>query len=186
MDFGKVWDTYRKPLEAYIRRRMREKREAEDVLQDVFLKIYTGLDGLRDEQRLRAWIFRIARHAVIDHYRKESRLAPLTGKLAESAATDEADANLNRELAACLRTLMGELPGKYREAVEWSDLEGLSQKELGDRLGMSASGARSRVQRGRRKLKELLAACCDVELDAFGNVLECIAKNPGCDCAVRN
>jgi len=187
MDFAQIWDTYREPLASYIRRRTRSAHEAEDVLQEVFLKILAGMDGVREERSLRSWVFRIARHAVIDHYRKEKPNEPLTGEMAEYAArTDGEEANLNHEIGACLRKLLRELPDKYREAVEWADVLGLPQQSLSARLGISSSGARSRVQRGRRRLKELLADCCDVELDGYGNVIDYRVKNPACACVSRS
>jgi len=186
MDIAEIWDAYRKPLEAYIRRRTRNRCDAEDILQDAFLKICAGLDRLRDERCLRSWIFRIARSAVIDYYRKEKTRPPTAGERMEPGAAYGEEANLNREMAACLLSLTRMLPEKYREAVVRADLEGLPQIELCRKSGISFSGVKSRVQRGRRRLKELLADCCDVELDGYGNVIDYRVKNPACACVSRS
>lgn len=186
MELEQVWYTFRDPLKTFILRRIHQPHEVEDILQDVFLKIYTKLDDLRDEQKLRPWIYQIARHSVIDFYRKDKSFEQLPDEWSESDTPDED--NANRELAECLRPMIRQLPEKYRQAIELAEFEGLSQKELSEQLGLSFSGAKSRVQRGRQKLKELLFDCCHLELDRYGNVLEYAARKPAshcdsCDCS---
>jgi DNA-directed RNA polymerase specialized sigma24 family protein len=109
MEIEIMWNQLRGPLKVFIRRRIHDEFEAEDLLQDVFLKIYTRLDSLRDEQKLQPWIFQIA-------------------------------------------------------------------------MGISYTGAKSRVQRGKQKLKEIMLACCRLELDRYGNILDYQEKNNACAC----
>jgi RNA polymerase sigma-70 factor, ECF subfamily len=85
-------------------------------------------------------------------------------------AMEEPDAR--HELAQCLRPFIDSLPDHYREAVELSELRGLSQRETADRLGLSLSGAKSRVQRARQRLEELVLACCQVEFDSRGEIMD--------------
>src|SRR4029453_11954052 len=81
-----------------------------------------------------------------------------------SALHRDAHPSLQDDLAPCLTPLMDRLPAHYREAVRLVELEGLPQRELSERFAVSLSGAKSRVQRGRDKLKDLLLRCCQVEL----------------------
>lgn len=183
MEFETIWRTFRGPLRTLIIRQTHRAQEAEDILQDVFLKIYSRMDSLRDEQKLRPWIYQIARHAIIDYYRKEKPVVALPAELPESNEPDET--NLNKELAQCLRKMIRKLPEKYREAIQLTEFEGLSQKDLSERLGLSFSGAKSRVQRGRQMLKKFILDCCHLDLDRYGNILDFRAKNPACRCNFR-
>lgn len=80
--------------------------------------------------------------------------------------------NFTKEATVCIRSTIKRLPEKYREALELTEFQGLSQKELSEKLGISYSGAKSRVQRGRRKLKQLLEGCCHIEADRYGNIVD--------------
>ena len=73
------------------------------------------------------------------------------------------------------------LPDAYREAIVLTEFEGLTQKELADRLGISLSGAKSRVQRARGQLKQMLLGCCQFEFDRRGGIIDCKPRvNNGC------
>lgn len=176
MELETLWKTIQKPLKTFIIRRTHRPQDAEDILQDVFLKVYTNMDNLQDKQKLRPWIYQIARHSIIDYYRKGKPMGQLPDELPQTTEVNET--NGNREMANCLRPLIRQLPDKYREAIELTEFEGLSQKQLSDKLGISFSGAKSRVQRGKRKLKEIISDCCHLEFDCYGNILDYKEKNP--------
>ena len=84
------------------------------------------------------------------------------------------------DLAPCLTPLIARLPEPYREAVRLVEIDGLPQRDLSERFAVSLSGAKSRVQRGRDKLKDLLLHCCQVELDKRGNVMDYHPEAEGC------
>lgn len=159
------------PLRAFIARRV-DSAHVDDITQDVFLKIAANIGTLKDEQKLRAWIYQIARNAITDHYRRHQNSPvplemPETIEAAEASEPDRAG-----ELSLCVRPLVRQLPAKYREALELTEFEGISQKELSERLGISSSGARSRVQRARTKLKDILVSCCTIETDSHGTITD--------------
>ena len=170
-----IWQYIHHGLRAFIAKRVANEAEVDDIVQDVWLKMQRGLDGLKDQSRLILWIYQIARHAIIDHYRAPGRRREMAVGLAAdieahqslSARTtaSEDSGQLRRELAGCLRPMIERLSGEYRQAVILVDLEGLVQQEAAAQLGLSLSGMKSRVQRGRRQLKEMLEACCTIELD---------------------
>ena len=172
MNAEKIWLTVSGSLRQYVRRKVADPRLAEDLLQEIFLKVQENYQQLRDEQKVGAWVFRMARNVIVDHYRQQERYgAAPAGFLPDMAAGQEA-ADLNREFAACIPAMLAVLPEAYREALYLSEIEGLSQKELARRLGISYSGAKSRVQRGRRKLREILLQCCHIHTDAYGNIID--------------
>jgi RNA polymerase sigma-70 factor, ECF subfamily len=170
-----VWRQIHNGLRAFIAKRVANEADADDIVQDVWLKMQRGLDGLQDRSRLISWIYQIARHAIIDHYRASGQRREMPAGLAAdleadqslftSATASEDVGQLRTELAGCLRPMIERLSGEYRQAVVLVDLEGLTQQEAATQLGLSLSGMKSRVQRGRRQLKGMLEACCTIELD---------------------
>jgi RNA polymerase sigma-70 factor (ECF subfamily) len=170
-----VWRQIQNGLRSFIAKRVGNEAEADDIVQDVWLKMQRGLDGLNDRSRLISWIYQIARHAIIDHYRLPGRRREMPAGLAADLevyqslpvgqAMSEAPCRFRAELAGCLRPMIERLSKEYRQAVMLVDLEGLTQQEVAAQLGLSLSGMKSRVQRGRRQLKGMLEACCTIELD---------------------
>jgi RNA polymerase sigma-70 factor (ECF subfamily) len=164
----KAWLAFRDRLLAFIRRRVRSEHDAEDILQDVFVKLEKGLASLEDETRLGAFVFQTARNAIIDFQRRGSASGEL---LADVAAEPPSAPGANADAAACIRPLLEKLSTEDREALELAELGDLTQAELAARLGISLTGGKSRVQRARRRLGEALRACCDFETDRRGNVI---------------
>ncbi|MFL5803201.1 MAG: RNA polymerase sigma factor SigZ [Roseiflexaceae bacterium] len=165
-----LWEAFSGPLHQFIRRRVHDPHSAEDILQDVFLKIHTHIDSLRTHDRLTSWIYQITRNAIADYYRAQRP----TAELAETipAADALADDDVVRELSPCVAAMVAELPEAYREALRLTEYAGFSQKALSERLGISFSGAKSRVQRGRAKIKEQLLACCHFQFDHAGRIID--------------
>ena len=165
-----IWHEFAGKLGQFIRARVNDPATAEDILQDVFVKIQARLDQLKDPTRLQSWIYLIARNAVIDYYRtrKETVEVPETLRAEQESEDGEIE-----DLKASFRRMIYNLPEPYREAVVLTEFDGLTQQELANRLGISLSGAKSRVQRGRERLKEMLHECCTFEFDRRGKVIDC-------------
>ena len=165
---GEVWDKLSGELRRFIAGRVPNEHDAEDILQDVFCKVHERLDSLRDEGKLRTWLYQIARNAVTDYYRRRRDMAELREDMAEEPLADD---DISGELTPCIRGIIDRLPEKYRQAILLTEYEGLSQREMGERLGLSPFGARARVQRARRRLRAMLLQCCRLEFDPLGRVL---------------
>jgi RNA polymerase sigma-70 factor (ECF subfamily) len=147
----------------------------DDLTQEIFLRMHERAADLRDTSRVAPWAFRIARNVVIDHLRARRPHTPLDE--AEEPAVDEPESTFNESVAAWFRPMIALLPEEYATALELTELGGLSQRELAERMGLSLSGAKSRVQRGRKMLEDVLRACCNFEIDARGNVIGCSPRN---------
>lgn len=160
------WQEHKTRLRGYIAKRVRESDAVDDILQDVFLKAHASLHTVKSHGSLTAWLYRIAANAIVDHYRSQKPWDELDDQL----AAPRAERNYAAELATCLQPLISDLPETYRSALVLSELEGLPQKEVANRLGISLSGAKSRVQRGRDKLRQRLLDCCDIEIARSGIV----------------
>jgi len=175
-----VWTQLSSDLWRFIRGKVSDDHVADDLLQEAFVRIHGGIAMLKDTDRLAAWVYQVARNLIHDHHRKGSRIAvPLLDEVAEAA--DPGSDLLNRA-ATWLPEMVGQLPDAYRDAVQLAEIGGLNQQEVADRLGLSLSGAKSRIQRGRGMLKEILLGCCDFELDRRGNIIDCVPKPDGKVC----
>lgn len=153
--------------------------DAEDVLQDVFLKVHTNLASLQHHDRLESWIYQITRNAIHDYYRRDRRLSAPNLDEQPGLVTDDGDQAM-AALATCLKPLMQTLPETYRQALELTTYQGLTQREVAEALGLSTPGAKSRVQRARRVLKEKLLECCNLEFDHRGEVTDYRPKRAAC------
>jgi RNA polymerase sigma-70 factor (ECF subfamily) len=174
----KIWKEYHDNLRRFIQMRVSDKSAADDILQEVFVKIHSGLNTLKDGTRLQSWVYQIARNTIVDYYRS---LRP-TEELPENAYFSETeDGKVLSELADCMRPMIDELPESYRQAIILFEIEGLTQKQISEKLGLSLPGAKSRVQRGKLKLKEMLLDCCHFEFDRRGGVVEFNPKRGRCN-----
>jgi RNA polymerase sigma-70 factor (ECF subfamily) len=185
------WQQLHDGVSAFVRRRINDPADAEDVVQSLFLRLHKGLPGLRDERRLYGWIYGAARNAITDHYRAKGRAkespAGLASDFAETVNGDATslppipggdDKNAAAELARCLEPLMSGLPANDQEALRLVELQGVTQTEAAGRLGVSISGMKSRVQRARSRLRDVIEECCRIELSRRGELVSA-SPRPG-------
>jgi RNA polymerase sigma-70 factor (ECF subfamily) len=180
-----LWNQYSRRLGTFIRGRVEDDAEAEDILQEVFIRIHRNLCCQADRDKPESWIYQIARNLIIDHYRKRRTWVELPENLPSEPDWGEwvnLEDDPEAKLALSLREMIDELPEPYSQALILTEYQGLSQKQLAERLGISLSGAKSRVQRAREKLRDMLLNCCHFELDRRGRVLDyyqlCCCCNP--------
>jgi RNA polymerase sigma-70 factor, ECF subfamily len=173
-----VWEAFSEQLYQFIRRRVNDPEDANDILQDVFLKIHTRIDTLKEETRLTSWLYQLTRNTIIDHYRVRRPFVEISEIF--TVEQDNPQIEPAAQLAAGLRDFVDCLPEKYRQAVILAELDGIKQAEVADRLGISLSGAKSRVQRGREKLRQALLDCCHFEFDRRGHLQEFIPRQQCC------
>ncbi len=165
-----IWSRFNGQLKQFILRRVSDRSLADDILQDVFVKIHSRIDTLKDDARIHGWVYRIARNAIVDHYRKRKIEFTTPDDLPEPAESGENQAR--GKLASGLRDMVAELPEPYREALTLTEFRGFTRKELAGRLGLSVPGAKARVRRGRRMLRDMLLDCCHFEFDRFHTVID--------------
>ena len=165
-------------LRAFIRARVPDDATADDLAQETMLKVYRSRASLREDERLEAWLYRIARRTLIDYYRKRRPSEELPASL-KSESEDELGAIRDAVLISTVR-YMEELPGAYRVPLQLSDLEGMSMAEISARLGLTLTAVKSRIRRGRQMLKKMLQECCHFEFDQHGKVIGWERRNPRC------
>jgi RNA polymerase sigma-70 factor, ECF subfamily len=174
-----AWKELEQKLRPYLARRVASPTDIDDLLQDIFVRMHQGLTELRDEERFGGWVYRIANSAVVDRARQRSR-APQTGPEHDVAAIDlpeTSEDDLQADLGECVALFVSRLPSPYREAVTLTELQGLTQRDAAEMLDISLSGLKSRVQRGREKIRHMFEECCQISVDCRGRVIECEARN---------
>ena len=174
MSTVEVWNDFNERLLAFISSRVSNNEDAKDILQDVFIKIHQKLDGLSDAKKLKSWIYQVTRNSIIDYYRSKKGTKDENIDLVdlkEEGKTEHID------MTKCLIPFINSLPDNYKKALQATEIEGLSQKDYAEKIGISYSGAKSRVQRAKTKLKEFFTDCCKVQTDVYGNI---ISKDCSC------
>lgn len=173
-----AWREIEARLKPYVARRVPSAAEVDDVVQEILVRVHQGLTSLRDGESFGGWVYRIAGRTIADAARARSR-APIPAENVGEAAgpTDDDETDLQLELGECVALFVARLPSPYREAITLTELQGLTQKDAAEMLGVSPSGMKSRVQRGREKIREMFEECCKISVDGRGRVVECEARD---------
>lgn len=167
------WGALAATLRPFVARRVASPAEVDDVVQETLLRLHRSAGTVRDAERFAPWAYRVARSAVADHHRARGR-----HPLAEGDPPDEPERASEERAFNCaidqhLGALVEMLPEPYRSAVRATEIEGVSQSDLAAQQGISLSTVKSRVQRGRARLRAMIEALCEVELDARGRLVRC-------------
>ncbi|CAL2080618.1 sigma-70 family RNA polymerase sigma factor [Tenacibaculum sp. 190524A02b] len=168
------------PLLGYVKKRVRNQEDAEDLTQDVFLKLSksnkNGVDNLK------SWIYTIAKNTITDYYRKKQLETNSIEDDTFLNHDEQEDASI--ELGKCVNSFIDQLPEEYRELMTLSELQEVPQKEIAEQLNMNYVTVRSKIQRGRKKLKELFEGCCTVLQGGKGSIIgfksktDCDSESP--------
>jgi RNA polymerase sigma-70 factor, ECF subfamily len=173
-----AWREIEARLRPYVARRV-PLSDVDDVVQDTFVRVHRGLATLNAEERFGAWIYRVAAGAIVDHLRKRAR-NPVVPDVSRDDSADtappEPEGDLESDLSECVALFVARLPSPYREAVTLTELQGLSQREAAEMAGVSLSGMKSRVQRGRDRIRHMFEECCDIAVDCRGRVTGCTPR----------
>ncbi len=193
LDANQIWMEVHLGLRGFIARRVPQDAEVDDILQEVFLRMHRNVDKLKDPRRVVSWVFQITRNVISDYYRSPrhrreiasgsaadldaSYSIPHPSPISESPETQR----IKKEIAACLLPMIKQLPDRYGEALMLVEIDGLTQKAAAHQLGISLSGMKSRVQRGRKELKHLIEKCCVLQLDRRRSVTDYSVRDTNCN-----
>lgn len=172
-----VWLQYKSALSAFLKSRVSDPDDVDDLLQEILLKTYQNIHQLKDTRKLKSWLFQIANHSLVDHYRKNHRRdeTDLTD-LTEISSTEDAFQGME----ACVLPFIESLPDEQRDMLRAIELEGMSQKHYAQSKGLNYSTLKSQVQNSRKALYGVFSQCCHFSLDAKGNLIEVQPKKSGC------
>lgn len=179
--FDSIWEEFSLPLRTFIKRRIDNEQDTEDILQIVFLKIHNNISSLKETTRLQPWIYTITKNTICDFYRSKKHDIHIESLPEDIFSSKQEELTVNNEISQCLNVMMQNLPDKYKQALILTEFENLTQKEAAQRMGLSVSGAKSRVQRARSQLKLNLLNCCSIERDRRGNIIDYKVMNKDCN-----
>ena len=149
--FGELVRTYERRVASVLYRLLDDRRDVEEATQDVFVQAWRNLRRFRGDAQLFTWLYRIAvNEALMRRRRKRPEIEELDERL---AAAPDPEPGL-RDL---LVRELGALPFEHRAAVVLRDVEGLSNAEVAEALGISVAAAKSRIHRGRMQIRAALA-----------------------------
>lgn len=165
MTFKEIWDEHNGHLFNFINTKIEDEQSAEDILQEVSIKLLDNLNRETEIRNYKTWLFQVTRNTIADYYRRHRKHSELT--IAQS--------EISSNSRACFCDLSGfviqtYLPQKYSEPLYLSDIEQKPQQEIAEMLRLSLTATKSRIQRGRNKLKELVSDCIDINYNDKGQV----------------
>ncbi len=165
-DISEVWLEYKDALRNYILKIIKDEDTANGLSHEVLMKVYSSCCSGRNIQNVRSWLFQIAYNTCMDYFRRQSKKTDIK---TEIHATEED--LIYKEAGEFIEPLIKLLPEKYAQPLEMSDLKGMKQQEVADKLGLSLTATKSRIQRARNLLKEQITECIHVEVDKKGNLM---------------
>jgi len=169
-----LWQTFSEGLRSFIMSKVKNDADTEDILQNVFIRVHDNIGTLSDRSKIKPWLYQVTRNLIVDHFRKK-RFDQIDFK--NYTVVERSSVKFMDEAVSDMVKMMDDLPPEYCEALCQTEIGGMSQKEYAEKAGLSYSGAKSRVQRARIMLKQMLLECCHYQFDKYGTVFNI---EPGC------
>ncbi len=166
-----IWESFSLPLLGFIKSKV-PAEDAEDVLQEAFIKIHSKIDSLDDDRKLQSWVYQTTRNTINDYYRSKKRLIGNSDNSAPvdiDTAPDQHD-HVVDNLSQCLGPLINELSENHKEAIHLSEIHGLKHSEIAEKLNLSLTAVKSRVRRGKQELMERFIDHCNFHMDEHGKL----------------
>ncbi|MFD0978003.1 sigma-70 family RNA polymerase sigma factor [Salinimicrobium gaetbulicola] len=164
-EISEVWVLYKDALRNYIFKIVKDHDMANELSHEVLMKVYSSCCSGRPILNIRSWLFQIAYNTCMDHFKRSGKTTELQGDFAEPESS-EIFSNASEFVLPLLKLL----PKKYSEPLELADIKGLSQQEVADKLNLSLTATKSRVQRARKLLKDQITECVNLEVDPSGQL----------------
>ena len=174
-----IWIRFNAQLKFFILSRVKDNALADDLLQEVFVKIHMLIGQLKDENKLQSWVYQVARNTVYDYFRSHGHTADLDVNEVELTEEDS-DTQFMSETIEDMVKMMSEMPAEYCDVLCLTELGGMSHKEYAEKKGLSHTAIKTRAFRARNKLKDMLMKCCHYQFDKYGTVIN--IQPAGCFC----
>jgi len=178
MNLDKTLKEYSSQLKNFLSSRMKNKSDVDDVLQEILIKTFRHFKSIKESDKFKSWLYKTARTTLVDYYRRSGKYS--SEEIHDIEDEQEESEDVKTKLSKCLKPFLDNLPEKYREPLLAVELQNISQKDLAKKMGISYSGMKSKVQRGRQMLHQQYKDCCDFKVDVRGGILSFKSKAGGC------
>ena len=175
MNTQNLWTLYADDLKHFIISKVKDPVIADDLLQESFIKVHTKLHMLKDDSKVKAWMYSIARHTVMDYFRNNNITNELTE---EDIIFEEQQSEHTKE--DCLHGIIKSLPKKYREPLFLADIKGLKQAEISEQLHLPLPTVKSQIQRARKLIAQGFMDCCDFKMNEDGYLIGEVKEKNEC------
>lgn len=175
-----IWAEYRSGIQAFLRSRVSNADDVEDLLQEILIKTHEKLSSLRSDHSIKSWLFQIAKHSIIDYYRRNGRQSAGPVPAIEELPDKQLEENAGEELSRCVEPFVKALPKEAEELLTAIDLKGIPQKEYARKLGINYSTLKSKVQKSRIALRDIFEECCHLSLGSKGEIVDYQSKSGDC------
>ena len=174
-----IWIQFNAKLKSFIVSKVKDDATADDLLQEVFIKIHRLIGQLKDENKLQAWVYQVARNTVYDYFRTQGRTSDLNVEEVEVIEEESGNQYMSETIEDMVK-MMGEMPAEYCDVLCLTELGNMSHKEYAEKAGISYTAAKTRAFRARNMLKDMLMKCCHYQFDKYGTVIN--IQPAGCCC----
>jgi len=164
METQQIWNTYSDELYFFILKKVRNKNNANDIFQNTFLKIHKNLFQLKNDAKVKAWVFQIARNEIVNYMNQEMVYV-------ENVKPEKETSPQKQQQMCCFDTFINDLPKIYRDVVELVYIKGKKQKEVAITLEISLENVKARLKRAKEILKKNFNECCKYQLDKHGKLI---------------
>lgn len=191
LSFENIFSSYQKPLYNYVLRMVKDEQSAEDLTQDIFIKIYHNLSSFRGDAAVSTWIYKIATNTYLDYVRSSGFKKDSLSDYIDEGDNEKWDheesekilsldeQTVKSEMNTCIQKFLNDLPGDYRAVIVLHDLQDLKNREVADILECSLETVKIRLHRARKKFRSILADNCDFYRDT-NDILSCLRKEDQC------
>lgn len=176
-----IWENYADAIKYFILSKVKDKTVADDLLQETFIKVHVKLETLDSQDKLKAWIFSIARNIITDYFRRKSKIYEKQNDFVISHEHIADHSKLD-----CLYGIIKNLPKKYRDPIFLSDIRGMKQTKVSEYLNLPLPTIKSQIQRGRKLIKQGFIDCCDFQLNEKGYLVGELKEKAECKVCSSN
>lgn len=168
MNFSTIWNTHKRHLLNFINTKIDDTHIAEDILQEVSVKLFENLQSKKNIRNYKNWLFQVSRNTIADYYRKNKKHTGLTTENTEP---------ISEQTTSCVCDLSGfviknYLPEKYSTPLYLSDIQQKPQQDIAKELQLSLPATKSRIQRARKQLKKLVLDCIEITYNTKGQITD--------------
>jgi RNA polymerase sigma-70 factor (ECF subfamily) len=177
-----AWLAYRQKLLNFITSKIENKEDAEELLNEVFIKLTEAINKNTPPDNISAWLYRVTKNSIIDYYRTKKHFEPLAENVSENNSTNNEEMDTIKQLSQCILPMINALPETYQQPLMLSEIEGYKYQEVATTLGISVSAVKSRILRGREKLHKSMVSCCTIHKNDSNETVD-YDKKMGSSCS---